>query len=97
MPNTCVDCIEEHYKEEARICGNSKQSTMRDKNIRDMEIATIKKYIGALKQEFSNPRILEIGCGNGYTAEEITKEYDVDLTCIDYCNDMIEIAKKRNV
>lgn len=93
-----MDKIKEHYIKEAKEFGDSKQSTMRDINTRDKEVEKIIEYINLLKTYFANPKILEIGCGNGYTAEQIVKQLDVkSLTCIDFCEDFIEIAKKRNL
>lgn len=90
--------IKEHYIEEAKVLGDSKQSTMRDVNIRDKEVEKIIECLRTLKGSFDNPKILEIGCGNGYTAEQIVNLLNVNsLTCIDFCEDLIEIAKKRDL
>jgi len=86
----------EHYIEEAREFGASKQATMKDINIRNKEIEMIIRYINVLRTHFKSPKILEIGCGNGYAAEQITKQLDIkSLVCIDSCEDFIEIAKNR--
>lgn len=93
-----MDKIKEHYIKEAKEFGASKQATMKDDNVRGREIEKIIEYLNTLKTYFKNPRILEIGCGNGYTAEQVVKQLSVEkLTCIDFCEDFIEIAKKRNL
>ena len=97
VKKTKTEEIREHYKKEARKFGDSKQSTMRDNNIRDMEIEQIIKYITVLNRGCNNPKVLEIGCGNGYTAEQIIKNLDINLECIDTCEDFIKTAKKRNI
>jgi len=89
--------IKQHYTREAKKFGDSKQATMRDVNIRDKEVEKITRYLGMLKTYFENPKILETGCGNGYTAEQIAEQLDVKLVCVDSCEDFIEIAKKRNL
>lgn len=92
-----MDRIKEHYIREAKEFGNSKQATMRDVNIRDKEVESIIHYLGILKTYFKDPKILEIGCGNGYTAEQIVKQLNVKLMCIDFCEDFIKIARKRRL
>ena len=90
--------IKAHYIREAEEFGDSKQATMRDTNIRDKEVEKIIECLNALKAYFKNPKTLEIGCGNGYTAEQIARQSDVEsLVCIDFCDDFIKIAKKRNL
>lgn len=92
-----VDKIKEHYIKEAKEFGDSKQSAMRDINIRDKEVEKIIECLRILKAHFNNPQILEVGCGNGYTAKQIVEQLDLSLTCIDFCEEFIEIAKKRNL
>lgn len=93
-----MDKIKKHYIKEAKGFGLSKQATMRDINIRDKEVEKIIEYLNILNTYFKSPKILEICCGNGYTAEQIVKQLDVkSLICIDFCEDFIEIAKKRNL
>ena len=93
-----MDKIKLHYAEQANKWGNSKQSTMLDINIRDKEVEKIIQCIKYIKTHFGNtPKILEVGCGNGYTAEQIFKELNLELECIDFSEDLIEIAKKRKM
>lgn len=89
--------IRDHYVGQARRWGKSKQMAMRDINVKDMEVEKIVDCIGTLKTYFEDPKILEIGCGNGYTAGQIVKALDVKITCIDFCEDLIEIAKRRRL
>jgi len=92
-----MDKIKMHYIKEAKEFGGSKQATMRDINIREKEVEKITSCLNVLKTHFKEPKILEIGCGNGYTAEQIVKQLDVNLMCIDLCEDFIEIAQKRTL
>lgn len=91
-----MDKIKEYYIDRARKFGDSKRATMGDDNIRDKEI---EKLIDGfvLLSYFKNSRILEVGCGNGYVAEQISNQLGVKLTCIDFCEELIEIAKNRNL
>lgn len=55
---------------------------------KEIEIRAIAKYI---KHGMS---ILEVGCGNGVTAINIARHYDVDILAIDYAEEMIVTARK---
>ena len=91
-----MDKIKEHYVKIAEECGSSKQSTMKDTNIRDLEVDKIIDILDTVKTYFTNPKILEVGCGNGYTAEQIIKKLNISqMTGVDYCKELVEIAKKR--
>ena len=59
-----------------------------DEILKNLEIIEIKKYLK------HGSKILEIGCGNGITAIEIARSYDVDLLSVDYSPKMIEHANK---
>ena len=90
--------IKEHYKEIAEEYGASKQSSMKDINIRDIEIDKIIDVLNVVKTYFNNPKILEVGSGNGYASEQIVNKLNIQsIRCIDFCEDLVEIAKKRNV
>ncbi|MFH1545376.1 MAG: class I SAM-dependent methyltransferase [archaeon] len=90
--------IKEHYARIAGEFGASKQSTMKDEFVREKEVEKLIEQIGILKKQFKGkPKILEIGCGNGYTAERIVKELDLELTCIDFSKELLEVANKRNL
>lgn len=90
--------VKNHYKEVAKKWRDSKQATMRDVNIRDKEVEKIIEWIGNLRDYVTDdPLILEVGCGNGYTSEQITKNLDVKLVGVDFCEDFIDICNKRNL
>src|SRR3989338_4619146 len=98
-----MDKVHEHYVKVAEECGSSKQSTMKDTFIRDKEVQKIEEVLRVVTKvsPFSSsnqrPAVLEIGCGNGYTAEYLSQRLHLPLTCIDYCQELLDIAKKRNV
>lgn len=58
-----------------------------DTILKTMEIQEIKKY---LKDDL---KVLEIGCGNGISAVELAKSYNLDILSVDYSPKMIENAK----
>jgi len=86
--------IKEYYAEVAKEFGVSEQSTTKDSNIRKIEVQKIIECLNVLIEK--DAKILEVGCGNGYTAQQIA-ELGYHLTCIDFCEDFIEIAKRRNL
>ena len=54
---------------------------------KQLEIEAIAKYV------IDGMRILEIGCGNGITAIELARRYDVKITAFDFAPKMIKTAK----
>lgn len=59
----------------------------RDVIAKQLEIETIAKYIR------DGLRILEVGCGNGLTAIELARRYDIDIVGIDFAEQMITAAR----
>lgn len=59
-----------------------------DEILKHLEINEIKKYLK------NGIKILEIGCGNGITAIEIARSFDVDVLSVDYSPKMVENAHK---
>lgn len=93
-----MDVVKKHYQDEAQKLKDSKQSTMKDINIRDKEVERLLTALQFLKKRIKNPSVLEIGCGNGYTAEcLINQSIFKSLTCIDYCEEFIKVAKQRKL
>jgi len=55
--------------------------------LKSLEMTEIQKYIK------SGMRILEIGCGNGVTAMEVIKNFNVDVLAVDFAEQMIADAE----
>jgi ubiquinone/menaquinone biosynthesis C-methylase UbiE len=55
---------------------------------KELEISTLIKYIQPRQ------KILEVGCGNGYTAVEFARRLAVDIYAIDFSPEMIKSARK---
>ncbi len=90
--------VKKHYQKQAEELGNSKQSTMKDTFIRDGEIKELIASIKKINIHFDDfPPILEIGCGNGYLAEQIEKQLPNKLTGIDFSEELLLIAQNRNL
>jgi len=52
-----------------------------------LEIANIARHID------DGMRILEVGCGNGITAIELAKRYQVEIVAVDFSEEMIKAAR----
>jgi ubiquinone/menaquinone biosynthesis C-methylase UbiE len=59
----------------------------RDILAKQLEIMAISSYVR------DGMKILEVGCGNGITAIELAHRYSVDITAIDYAEEMITAAQ----
>ena len=60
----------------------------RDYNAKIIEIEALSKFFK------KNIRVLEFGCGNGYTAFEMAKRFNARIDACDYSPEMILEAKK---
>ena len=92
-----MDAIKEHYKRLARTSGSAKDMSMKDIHTKDAEINEIEKSIKYLVNKKKYKKILEIGCGNGYTSKQLSEELNVNIVGLDYCEELIDIAKKRKL
>ena len=59
----------------------------RDVMLKQLEMTAISGYVR------DGMQVLEVGCGNGITAIEIAKRFDVDLLGIDYAEEMVAAAR----
>jgi len=90
--------VKEHYKKQAEVYHDSKQSTMADVFIRDKEVDELIKNIQKINTLFSeSPNILEVGCGNGYLAQELIKKIQNKITAIDFSEELLNVARIRNL
>jgi ubiquinone/menaquinone biosynthesis C-methylase UbiE len=83
--------IQRYYKKQAEKFSTDGRSTISDMNTRNLEIEALLKYIK------DNKKVLEIGCGNGYTAKKIIQNKKIDLYGTDISEDLIKIAKKQDL
>lgn len=83
--------IKQYYKKQAEKFGTGERSTISDANTRRLEIDALLKYIE------DNKKVLEVGCGNGYVAKVIAEKKKVNLTAVDFSEDLIAVAKKQQV
>lgn len=71
-----------------RRAGLGQWAGSRDVIAKQIEVAAIAGYIR------DGMRILEVGCGNGITAIELARRYQVDILAIDYAAEMIRAAEE---
>ncbi len=90
-----INKIKEHYQQQAKECQDSPKSTMQDLFTREKEIEALLEQLKLITRERPNPKILEIGCGNGYVAEQLSQKLNIAIEGIDFCEEFIEIAKQR--
>lgn len=61
--------------------------TSRDVNLRELEIAFI-------AQRLDRGRVLDIGCGNGYTLISLAREHEGDMVGVDFSSAMVDAARE---
>jgi ubiquinone/menaquinone biosynthesis C-methylase UbiE len=54
---------------------------------KELEIKAIAEYVS------DGMRLLEVGCGNGFTAIELARRYDIEIFAFDFAEKMIDAAK----
>lgn len=83
--------IREYYTKQAEKFGADGRSTISDINTRNLEINALLNYLE------NGKKVLEIGCGNGYSAIKIIEQRNIDLVAIDTSEEMIMIAKGQTI
>src|SRR5437588_5845145 len=83
--------ILKHYRSEADKHGLEGTSTIQDIRTRRLEMNAIFSYLR------DGWRVLEVGCGNGYTAQAIVEQFAIDLDAMDLSPDLIALAKERKI
>ena len=79
--------IHEFWNDQAKTHGASGLATAPDRHYRTLEIESICRAIGAMKHD----SILDVGCGNGFTAFEIENAFpDSDIVGVDFSSEMIK-------
>lgn len=90
------DLLRRHYREEADRWGESPFSTMDDEIIRARETDLVLKFVDALGR--SPLRIGDIGCGNGYTLQLLTRHWPGHRYWgVDFTRELLDIARSRGL
>ena len=83
-----VEKIKEFWNERAMQYGAKQHATLGEISVRYLEINEIKRHLN------HGQKILDVGCGNGYTTKKFAKIYNSKLHGIDYSPEMIRIANQ---
>ena len=100
MDDDKKNLIRKHYRQEAEKDGNSPLSTMADQVVREKEVELIKGFLGMVRRKISvdTMRILDAGCGNGYTLEVLhALGPSFSFYGLEFTDEMLEIARNRNL
>ena len=96
--------ILKHYASVASSEGHLESCTMHDEAIRKLEtkfiINEIKKYQEKFTIKHSKIRykILDVGCGNGFTLSEIARKFNnLELSGIEFTPELRSLANKKNL
>ena len=81
-----VQKIKEFWNQRAMQYGANQKATLGEIAVRYLEINEINRHLDHGK------KILDVGCGNGYTTKIFAKNYKSKIFGIDYAPEMIEIA-----
>ena len=81
--------IRRHWKENAERYGQSYKASWTDQYAMELEVREITKRLE------DGDRILDAGCGNGFTALRLASKKQVHIRGIDYIPAMIQNARKR--
>lgn len=89
--------IDEHYAEQAALHGDSPESTMPERLIRQRETDLILRAVGQIADldGYSNASLLDIGCGNGYTLGILRRHVrGLFLLGLEPCRELAALASK---
>ena len=92
------ELIQSHYKLQAEKHKDSPTSTMEDVIIRQKELESIFSFFNLREVKVIANKVLEIGCGNGYTLQQVAEAHpNTRFHGMDFSQDLLSIASKRNV
>ncbi len=83
-----IDEIKQFWDSRAKEYGTDPKATLRNTPLRKMEIRTISKYLR------DDARIIDIGCGNGFSTIQFARRYRSDFWGVDYSEPMVANAKE---
>lgn len=85
---TDVDKIKAVWDDFARKYGLDCRASTPDACLVDLEVRTLRKYIG------NGEKLLDIGCGNGYTSIKLAQKRTIKVIGIDISSEMIQCANQ---
>jgi ubiquinone/menaquinone biosynthesis C-methylase UbiE len=93
------ELIRTHYREVAQKHGASPRSSMEDDFVREKELEWIVDFYRVVSKEAQHSlRVLEVGCGNGYALNMLSRLDGADqFLGIDFSEDLLSIASARQL
>jgi SAM-dependent methyltransferase len=95
------DEVKGYYEGQAERFGLSPESTLADQVIRAKEIEALLATVAAIAsppgKQNRQPRILEIGCGNGTLLEQLWEAGYTEVVGTDYLADFVTLASSRSL
>jgi SAM-dependent methyltransferase len=89
-----IKAIKKFWDSRAREYGADRQATLREKYLRLLEIKTMKRLI----RRYTPKRVLDVGCGNGYSTKLYAREFPgIQFIGMDYSEEMIQYAQQSPV
>lgn len=79
--------IKNYWKSQAEKYGSSHKASWQDLYMIEKEIETISSFLA------DGQKIIDIGCGNGYSTIRYAAEHDVNIEGVDYVDKLIEAAR----
>jgi len=81
--------VYEYWTRQAREHGQSPSASWSDHSVIELEIGEIAKHLA------DGDKVLDLGCGNGYSSMQFACARQIELRGLDYVPEMIEQAKAR--
>jgi len=90
MKKSTSEQVKKYWDEQASKYGDNYLATIPDKFLKDLEIKNILKYLPSKKVV----RVVDIGCGNGYSIFQMIDKLKAKFVGIDYSEEMIKNANQ---
>ena len=89
----------DYYRRQAQEHEASPQSTMPDAIVREREVEAFLRFLDQAAPRKGRPRLLEIGCGNGFLLSAIAARFGrrFELHGIDATPELVELARRRGI
>jgi len=94
------DLIRNHYRAQAQNDGDSPLSTIGERVVREKEVELIQNFLGMLRRKNSSSemKILDAGCGNGYTLALLVENHPgCEFHGLEFTEEMLAIARDRDL
>ena len=87
-PTKSTDEIKEFWAQRAREHKTDCTATLGEVAMRKLEIKALKSHLK------SGIKVLDVGCGNGYSTVEFARKFKSEFIGVDYSDEMVKYALK---